>query len=181
MEGLCADTPGVVSVQASGMMRLLRGADVNGNAVTALFMGRLSPEALVTRHQMEYSLYMLLQLFENEEWQLQGWVAARTARLMGPPTPRPPPPPLPSASVTYVETMEGFSLLNAMAMGRKVEQKDMREMVRREGVAACLPLRCCRAPLHFLRPPLPRPADGDGCRHVPHAHPFHPAHPPALV
>lgn len=26
--------------------------------------------------------------------------------------------------------MEGFSLLNAMAMGRKVEQKDMREMVR---------------------------------------------------
>lgn len=72
MEGLCADTPGVQSVQASGMMRLLRGADVNGNAVTALFMGRLSPEALITRHQMEYSLYMLLQLFENEEWQLQG-------------------------------------------------------------------------------------------------------------
>lgn len=72
VEGLCADTPGVQAVQSSGMMRLLRGTDSNGNALTLLDMGKLVPDALEPRHQMQYGLYMLLQLFENEEWQLQG-------------------------------------------------------------------------------------------------------------
>ena len=59
-------------MQASGMMRLMKGTDVCGNAVTALFMGNLVPDALVPLHQMQYGLFTLLQLFENEEWQLQG-------------------------------------------------------------------------------------------------------------
>jgi hypothetical protein len=92
------------AVYSGGMMQLLVGAkDIHGNSVAALRMGKFDPSAFSPKQMMMLSTYMLAQLFEDEDLQLHG--------------------------ATYVETLEGFSLLNSMAMSRGLDQKEQKEMM----------------------------------------------------
>lgn len=101
IEGLCAaDCRRFAEL---GMMKFLRGKDVHGNTVVALFMGALDVTKFSPRDQVAFSIYTLAHLFEDDELQLQG--------------------------ALYVETMEGFSLGGAMALSGKMSSADQKEMM----------------------------------------------------
>ena len=86
VEGLCADR--VRHFQSLHLTQFLDGRDVQGNAVVALYMGAMAPGLFTPKEQVEFSLYTLAALFDDEAMQLHG--------------------------VTYVETLAGFSIWTAM-------------------------------------------------------------------
>lgn len=80
-----------------------QGKDIHGNSLVALYMGALDVARYAPQEQAAFSVYALANLFEDDELQLHGG--------------------------TYVETMEGFSLGSAMALGRKMDSKEQKEMM----------------------------------------------------
>jgi hypothetical protein len=85
------------------MMQFLSGKDVAGNSLVALYMGALDPAKFSARAQMEFSVYMLASVFDDDEQQLSG--------------------------VTYVETMAGFSLAASMGLSAKMSSKEQKAMM----------------------------------------------------
>lgn len=86
VEGLCAHR--VRHFQSLHLTQFLDGRDAQGNAVVALYMGAMAPGIFTPKEQVEFSLYTLAALFDDEAMQLHG--------------------------VTYVETLAGFSMWTAM-------------------------------------------------------------------
>jgi hypothetical protein len=108
VEGLCAAR--VKDVWRLGMMGFLPSTrDVHGNTVTVLRMGAIdfgAPEFkahYTARNMLSLSLYILLQMFEDEEMQLHG--------------------------ACYVETLEGFTFANAMKLSGTMNSKDQQEVM----------------------------------------------------
>eukprot|EP00158_Paraphelidium_tribonemae_P010279 Partr_v1_DN43430_c0_g1_i1_m13606 putative Tocopherol (Alpha) transfer protein-like len=101
IDGLCAEK--CRPFLEMKMMKFLPGKDVNGNTVAALYMGALDVARYSPREQAAFSVYALANLFEDDDLQTHG--------------------------ATYVETMEGFTLGSAMALGRKMDSKEQKEMM----------------------------------------------------
>ena len=108
VDGLCAKE--VRDVWSLGLMGFLPSSrDVHGNTVTVLRMGAFDmarpgfKEAYTARNMMRLSLYILCVLFDSDDMQLHG--------------------------AAYVETLEGFSLMNMMRLSSLMSSKDQKEMM----------------------------------------------------
>jgi hypothetical protein len=107
INGLCAES--IRKLYSVGMMQLLTTTkDKFGNSVTVLRMGlgNFDKEALSPKAMMQMSIYLLTMVFEDDALSLHG--------------------------ATYVESLEGFSLISSMALskqlGSSAEQKEMMEL-----------------------------------------------------
>lgn len=102
IDGLCAEK--CYGFARLGMMKMLTEArDIHGNRVVALYMGNLDVGKYTPEEQLAFTVYVMCYLFEDEDIQLHG--------------------------ATYVETMDGFSLGAAMALGRKMDAKSQKELM----------------------------------------------------
>ena len=167
VEGLCAAR--VKDVWRLGMMGFLPSTrDVHGNTVTVLRMGAIdfgAPEFkahYTARNMLSLSLYILLQMFEDEEMQLHG--------------------------ACYVETLEGFTFSNAMKLSGTMNSKDQQEVMAQvipnsARPPARPPARFRPQQISYLRHkrPLVWPLPQSRHRYVPVAHPRYLRHPSTMV
>lgn len=86
-----------------GMMQFLKGRDIHGNSVVALYMGALDVSKFSPKDQIAFSIYALAALFDDDELQLHG--------------------------ATYIETMAGFTLSNSMALSKTMDKNEQKEMM----------------------------------------------------
>jgi len=108
VDGLCAKE--VRAVWSLGLMGFLpQTRDVHGNTVTVLRMGAFDMarpgfvEAYTAKNMLRLSLYILTMLFDSEDMQLHG--------------------------ACYVETLEGFSLVNMLKLSGLMSGADQKEMM----------------------------------------------------
>ena len=126
VEGLCAQR--VRAFQDLHITQFLDGKDVAGNTCAALYMGAMKPGLFTPKQQVEFSLYTLCALFEDEAMQLHG--------------------------VTYVDTLAGFSLWTAMKVARSLGDKEQQvgAALGGGGIGGFKSYggRCCSGPLHVF-------------------------------
>ena len=108
VNGLCAKE--VRAVWSLGLMGFLPASrDVHGNTVTVLRMGAFDMarpgfvETYTAANMLRLSLYILCMLFDSDEMQLHG--------------------------ACYVETLEGFSLLNMLKLSGLMSAADQKELM----------------------------------------------------
>ena len=84
------DSSAVRKIYELGFMEQMRGRDAVGNAITILRMRQMDYSKFTGTEMIQLSLYITMSLFESEDIQLRG--------------------------VAYVETMEGFSIMQSIRM-----------------------------------------------------------------